>query len=371
MKLKNIQQIQGRVQHYLWGAKDECIVSQLSTSKHSPFAEIWYGSHKRLPSFIYNTETPIETELPFLLKFLSIAKPLSIQIHPKQEVAEKLFKEDPVHYIDPYAKPELCIPLTEFHAFLGYLDEELIQKQMNDNPPVKNVLQWKENTDIYSIITKAHSLSKEEIHQFVNEMKTFINKKREQKEELSRHQLIFDRLYENFEDDVGLIIAFFLRYEIFQPYDAFFIQPNHPHAYISGECIEAMASSDNVIRFGLTPKFCDLNALKYIDHCHHQNRLGDVEKEIITIKSEDIQASQSIRYINPQPYLNNFSVTNYTITKGCTIEIKNIRVALFVLYKGSIEIDNVVYHMGSSFLIQQNVVVCAKALEEASIVILN
>ena len=153
-KLKPIQQIQGRVQHYLWGGKQGCIVSQLSTSTNQPFAEIWYGSHKRLPSFLYDTEIPLDIELPFLLKFLSIDKPLSIQIHPNKEIAMKLFQQDPIHYIDPNPKPELCIPLTEFHAFLGYLDEELIKKQMIDNPPVKKVIDWNELTKYAEVVDR-------------------------------------------------------------------------------------------------------------------------------------------------------------------------------------------------------------------------
>ena len=36
---------------------------------------------------------------------------------------------------------------------------------------------------------------------------------------------------------------------------------NTPHAYISGEIIECMALSDNVIRCGLTPKFKDVDVL--------------------------------------------------------------------------------------------------------------
>ena len=37
--------------------------------------------------------------------------------------------------------------------------------------------------------------------------------------------------------------------------------PNEPHAYISGDCVEAMALSDNVVRAGLTPKFRDVETL--------------------------------------------------------------------------------------------------------------
>ena len=91
--LKNVQQIVGRVQHYQWGGSEGCMVSTMTSCKEGPFAEIWYGSHKRLPSFLYGTEEPLEFELPFLLKFLSINKPLSLQIHPDKQIAERLFKE--------------------------------------------------------------------------------------------------------------------------------------------------------------------------------------------------------------------------------------------------------------------------------------
>ena len=40
-----------------------------------------------------------------------------------------------------------------------------------------------------------------------------------------------------------------------EPGEAIFLAANEPHAYVSGELVECMATSDNVIRAGLTPKF--------------------------------------------------------------------------------------------------------------------
>ena len=37
--------------------------------------------------------------------------------------------------------------------------------------------------------------------------------------------------------------------------EALFLAANEPHAYISGDCAEIMATSDNVIRAGCTPKW--------------------------------------------------------------------------------------------------------------------
>jgi mannose-6-phosphate isomerase len=42
-----------------------------------------------------------------------------------------------------------------------------------------------------------------------------------------------------------------------QPGEGVFLAANEPHAYLSGDCVECMACSDNVVRAGLTPKFKD------------------------------------------------------------------------------------------------------------------
>lgn len=43
--------------------------------------------------------------------------------------------------------------------------------------------------------------------------------------------------------------------------EAIFLAANIPHAYLSGEGVECMACSDNVVRAGLTPKFKDVSVL--------------------------------------------------------------------------------------------------------------
>jgi mannose-6-phosphate isomerase len=46
-----------------------------------------------------------------------------------------------------------------------------------------------------------------------------------------------------------------LNYVLLKPGEALFLGPDEPHAYLSGDCMECMACSDNVVRAGLTPKF--------------------------------------------------------------------------------------------------------------------
>jgi len=69
------------------------------------------------------------------------------------------------------------------------------------------------------------------------------------------------RLNSQFPGDVGCFCVFFLNYLTLEPGQAIFLAANMPHAYLSGDCVECMATSDNVVRAGLTPKYRDVNLL--------------------------------------------------------------------------------------------------------------
>lgn len=45
------------------------------------------------------------------------------------------------------------------------------------------------------------------------------------------------------------------------PGEALYLGANEPHAYVYCECVECMATSDNVVRAGLTPKHRDVTTL--------------------------------------------------------------------------------------------------------------
>ena len=69
------------------------------------------------------------------------------------------------------------------------------------------------------------------------------------------------KLNSQYSLDVGVLVSNFLNYITLKPGQATFMGSNEPHAYISGNCIEAMANSDNVVRAGLTPKYKDVATL--------------------------------------------------------------------------------------------------------------
>jgi len=69
------------------------------------------------------------------------------------------------------------------------------------------------------------------------------------------------RLDKQFPGDVGLFVLFFLNYVKLEVGEAMFLKADDIHAYLSGDIIECMAASDNVVRAGFTPKFKDVDTL--------------------------------------------------------------------------------------------------------------
>jgi mannose-6-phosphate isomerase len=69
------------------------------------------------------------------------------------------------------------------------------------------------------------------------------------------------RLCRDFPGDVGVFSPYLLNVVTLAPGEAIFLAANEPHAYLSGDCVEVMACSDNVVRAGLTPKYKDVATL--------------------------------------------------------------------------------------------------------------
>lgn len=77
----------------------------------------------------------------------------------------------------------------------------------------------------------------------------------------SKLSRVFIQIQKDFPHDVGSLSLFFLNLIELKEGESIFLAANVPHAYLSGDCIECMSCSDNVIRAGLTPKFKDVENL--------------------------------------------------------------------------------------------------------------
>ncbi|XP_055612425.1 mannose-6-phosphate isomerase [Uranotaenia lowii] len=279
----------GNVKTYDWGKLGgESFVAKLATANdpnfradpNQPYAELWMGDHCSGPSYIRGSGEelgkllsqdlvgnigPSRDRLSYLFKVLSIRKALSIQVHPDKAEAEKLHAQFPDIYKDPNHKPELAIALTEFHAMCGFRPYEEIYQLVSGWPQLVQLLgedkirQLKSGgedslKELYSNLM--HS-KHEQLEQCISSMVGDIRSKSDR----SSLDDLFLQLYKDFSTDVGLLSIYFLNVLQLKPGQAIYLPANVPHAYLSGDCIECMACSDNVVRAGLTPKFKDVDTL--------------------------------------------------------------------------------------------------------------
>ena len=267
---------------YAWGSRTAISSLQGRGSSDGPEAELWMGAHPLAPSRSIartgsldaliasdperelgaRTLNAFGPRLPFLLKVLAAEQPLSLQAHPTMAQAEAGFDDEekrgiPLtapnrNYKDRSHKPELLCALTPFHALSGFRDyektlqlfEQLGVEQLDPfiTPSLKETFRAIMNAPRDVIPHVVAACSRPSPH-FANE------------------RALACRLSELYPGDIGIITALLLEYVILQPGEAIFLDAGNLHAYLRGTGVEIMASSDNVLRGGLTPKHVDVPEL--------------------------------------------------------------------------------------------------------------
>eukprot|EP01017_Pseudomicrothorax_dubius_P032471 TRINITY_DN4258_c0_g2_i6.p1 TRINITY_DN4258_c0_g2~~TRINITY_DN4258_c0_g2_i6.p1 ORF type:complete len:285 (+),score=76.56 TRINITY_DN4258_c0_g2_i6:196-1050(+) len=255
---------------------------------------------KSRPEFYLGTKaSQFCSDLPFLFKVLSIQKALSIQVHPNKAYAEELHRTRPDIYKDPNYKPECAIALTEFEALCNIRVHQEIKEMLKEYPVIASLLnpatvksfeegdETAQKNSLRELFGQLFDCHDDKIKAAVGELVENLHKKGD----LSRREAMALRLQEQYPFDVGIIFSFFLNYITLQPGEALSMDPDEPHAYISGDCIEYMANSDNVIRAGLTPKFKDKETLlKTLTY--QMKRPALVQKKVET----DIDGCKVVQY---------------------------------------------------------------------------
>ncbi|KAK3112753.1 Mannose-6-phosphate isomerase [Teratosphaeriaceae sp. CCFEE 6253] len=275
-----------------------------------PYAELWMGTHPSNPSCDLTTGrtlldlvqdnaslmTPAvgdkyEQKLPFLFKVLSINKALSIQAHPNKKLAGEVHRRDPKNYPDDNHKPEMTIAITPFDGLCGFRPlgeiahflkhvpafrqlvgedearafEQAVQGQETTDDPTKAqqnklALQRAFTALMQSPPTQVEKLAPQLIAQAESEGSSFAASGVPATPGSTLSPLLL-RLNSQFPADIGLFVTFFLNYVQLDVGEAMFLRADDIHAYLSGDIIECMAASDNVVRAGFTPKFKDVPTL--------------------------------------------------------------------------------------------------------------
>ncbi|XP_074657478.1 mannose-6-phosphate isomerase-like [Tubulanus polymorphus] len=274
--------------------------------ENTTYAELWMGTHPRGANRIvpgdrllsdWLKENPqylgsklrqrFGDTLPFLFKVLSVNKALSIQAHPNKAHAEILHAADPAHYPDDNHKPEVAIALTEFEGLCGFRPLHEIFSNIKAIPEIQNAI----GAATYTRINESKELSDEQKLKsyFTAMMKCDQSVMETNVESLVKRVGLLDvnsseytrlqgellcRVNGQFPGDVGCFSIYFLNHIVLKPGESMYLEATLPHAYLSGDCIECMACSDNVVRAGFTPKYKDVDTL-----CEMLNYSGKTASE--------------------------------------------------------------------------------------------
>ncbi|GAB3397202.1 mannose-6-phosphate isomerase, class I [Schumannella luteola] len=260
---------------YAWGSTTAIAELLGTTPSGGPEAELWLGAHPGSPArLVDGTGTLLDVvdgRLPFLLKVLAAGSPLSLQAHPTPQQAEEGFAreeeagvalDDPTrNYKDSFHKPELIYALSSsFRALCGFRATaetravladaagdaaiaDLIER-LGDDAQLRPVFEWliTRGEGVDALIAAVVSASAAE----------------------SARGLSWDTvrlLADAYPGDPGIVISLLINTVELTPGEVLYLPAGNIHAYLGGLGIELMASSDNVLRGGLTPKHVDVPEL--------------------------------------------------------------------------------------------------------------
>lgn len=174
-------------------------------------------------------------------------------------------------YKDNNHKPEMALAITDFEALCGFVSIQELSQSLHDTPELTAVVGQHQASDIHSSCKSSTgaelalrqaftSLMTADPNSVAEQVEILDDRLRQQQELTPKEQLIM-RLHQQYPHDVGVLAVFFLNLVVLKPGEALYLAANEPHAYVSGQLIECMATSDNVIRAGLTPKLRDTEVL--------------------------------------------------------------------------------------------------------------
>lgn len=273
---------------YAWGSLTDIAKLRGVEPTGKPEAELWLGTHPGSPTQILDVAQADgagtiadflasrgDAPLPYLLKILAAAHPLSIQAHPSPEQARKGFAREnaagvapdsPVrNYKDDSHKPELIYALSEsFDALCGFrtVQETIAELDLlaaanaQACSPTSALTEFSQQllnrgADALSWAVE-WALSEDNARALVAEISTA--------GALIKDELLME-LARDYPGDPGIVVALLLNRVTLRRGQALYLPAGNMHAYIRGLGIEIMAASDNVLRGGLTSKHVDVPEL--------------------------------------------------------------------------------------------------------------
>ncbi len=288
------------IQHYDWG--DPTFIPELlgiENPARRPHAELWLGAHPRLPATVVfgDSTAPLddlirrrraailgaelarrESTLPFLMKVIAAARPLSIQSHPTRAQALEGFAREKARgvpisapersYRDDNHKPELIAAVTDFWALRGFRPLDELSRVLADIPELAaHTADFDPSPDgLRRIFERLMTLSQGEVDRalapLVERLRAADGESPFDRDDHRYWVLAADREFSrDGHHDRGLFAVLLLNLFHLRPGQALFLDAGTLHAYLEGVGVEVMATSDNVLRCGLTSKHVDVPEL--------------------------------------------------------------------------------------------------------------
>jgi len=286
------------IRPYAWGSATE-IPRLLGTEPTGgPQAELWMGAHPAAPSrlraggsLLDRIEAGPTTELsapvvrrfgprlPFLMKVIAAARPLSLQAHPGQQQARAGYAEEqrrgiPLDspersYVDPNHKPELVCALTPFEALCGFRtipDTLRLLETLAGRAPALatyvDALRVRPDRDgLREVVTGLLTVPADRRRRLVDAVVAACATGPDGTGDFAAELATGLELGEAYPADPGVVIALLLNRVRLEPGQALFLTAGNMHCYLRGTAVEVMANSDNVLRGGFTPKHVDVPEL--------------------------------------------------------------------------------------------------------------
>ncbi|MEO5779366.1 MULTISPECIES: mannose-6-phosphate isomerase, class I [Arthrobacter] len=297
---------------YAWGSTTAIAGLLGRPASGGPEAELWIGAHPDSPSALVQPAdaggavqlgldeliagdpehhlgaasiAEFGPRLPFLLKILAAESPLSLQVHPTLDQARAGFAReeaagvdhaDPArNYKDDNHKPEMLLALTPFESLCGFrpaadsrqVFEHLVAcfdlAGLELPPLLPRLLEDLAGSDEPAALRTAFERLLAG-GQDVTDATAMVTAALESGAPMAGHTAELSTVVDlnsQFPGDPGVLISLLLNRVSLEPGQAVFLPAGKVHAYLHGLGVEVMASSDNVLRGGLTPKFVDVPEL--------------------------------------------------------------------------------------------------------------
>jgi mannose-6-phosphate isomerase len=312
-----------QIRDYDWGSHTALATLSGREPSGRPEAELWMGAHPTAPSTVTTpggVPVPLPdlidadpvgilgeqvvarfgARLPFLLKILAIAEPLSVQVHPSAERAAQGFharadEADAHRYVDPWAKPEMLYALEPVDALCGFRTVDRATEMLSrfSSPRLAQVAEalagsGTPGTRLEAAFTVLVTWPTGDRAALVDEVTAETARLLATAPGAGDPGTCPDtagpngsaggglapadlptlrwmtRLAERYPGDPLVAAPLLLDLVCLEPGQTLFVPPGAPHAYLHGVGIEIMGNSDNVLRAGLTRKEIALGELLWV-----------------------------------------------------------------------------------------------------------